>query len=164
MLVLLKQMAKLHHPRWHNKNGAIGGQVYMDWSRDLADFSPSQIKAGLAAVVAEGSDYLPDLIKFLRLCRESEITPVFVPQLNRPKPHYSVMAIERAKQRALTGSDFKPSKEGNRLIMDRTIEDEVALCDLIVQWDKSTGHDGLNKLIDNYQFSQGTHYSKTRMI
>ena len=157
-------MLELYGRQWEVSCGHVDGAAFPAWRDALAELSPQRIKGGLDLLKAEGSDYPPNLVKFLRLCRESKTTPAFIPQLNRPKPHYSVMRVERAKQRALTGSDFKPSKEGNRLIMNWTIGDEKALCDLIAKWDKSTGHDGLNKLIDNYQFSQGTHYSKTREI
>lgn len=155
-------MLELYGRQWEVSCGHVDGAVFPTWCEALTELSPQTIKGGLDLLKAEGSDYPPNLVKFLRLCRESKTTPIYHPQLNRPKPHYSVMAIERAKQRALMGYDFKPSKEGNRLIMDWTIDDEKDLCDLIASWDKSTGYDGLNRLIDNYQFSQGTHYSKTR--
>ncbi len=71
---------------------------------------------------------------------------------------YSVMRIEQAKQRALTGRSWKAVKPAKHMEMDWTGEDEEALCDLIDQWDPDTGHAGLNKLIDGHKFSGGTHY------
>ena len=75
------------------------------------------------------------------------------------KPRYSVMRIERAKQRALTGNSFKPQKGSKgRYEIDWTRDDEKALNHLIAQWDEKTGHAGLNDLIDFYKFSHGTHF------
>ena len=70
------------------------------------------------------------------------------------------MRIEMAKQKALTGEVFGTQKKSDRLIMDWTGEDESALFDLIAKWDNTTGHAGINKLIDNHEFSGGKHFVK----
>jgi len=71
---------------------------------------------------------------------------------------YSVMRIEKAKQKALTGNAFDTVKPTQRHQMNWTGDDEQALFELINQWDESTGHQGLNKLIDRHSFSGGTQY------
>ncbi len=73
---------------------------------------------------------------------------------------YSAMRIETAKQKALTGSTFEPIKNAPGLIMDWTGDDEETLCLLLTEWDSSTGHAGLNRLIDYHRFSFGTHKSR----
>ncbi len=73
----------------------------------------------------------------------------------KTEPKYSVMRIERAKQKALTGENFGLAISADSYVMDWTGEDEEQLCELIADWDKSTGHKGLNDLIDGHQFSGG---------
>jgi len=81
----------------------------------------------------------------------------------KTKPRYSVMRIEIAKQKALTGESFGVLERADRMLMDWTGDDEQALYDLIDQWDGITGHAGLNRLIDNYAFSGGKHGMNTRI-
>ena len=80
------------------------------------------------------------------------------------KPRYSIIRIERAKQRALTGSAFKvqPGSKG-KFTIDWCGDDEEALHGLISQWNPETGHQGLNELIDSYEFSHGRHYDNCQL-
>jgi len=81
----------------------------------------------------------------------------------KTKPRYSVMRIEMAKQKALTGDSFGTLDRADRMTMDWTGADEETLFSLIAQWDSSTGHAGLNRLIDNHAFSGGKHGDHTRI-
>jgi len=154
-------MMALYGRQWEASYGLPGGSVYKEWNTGLSTLKPEQIKRGLAAVMLEGGEYPPNLIKFMRLCRQA--APAYhqtVRQaLPRPKPHYSVMRIERAKQAALTGQDFDIIKPSARMVMDWTGDDEEVLYGLIEQWNPEDGHEGLNELIDGHRFSYGTHHA-----
>ena len=154
-------MSVLFGRQWEASNGEIGGDVFKVWADALANFSTDQIKQGLEYMTAEGSEFPPNLIKFRRLClSNSNASFQDAPKaLPRPQPHYSVMRIEMAKQKALTGEAFEPVKLNDRMITNWTGDDEAALFDLINQWDESTGHEGLNRLIDGYKFSDGAHHN-----
>jgi hypothetical protein len=69
---------------------------------------------------------------------------------------YSVQRIESAKQKALTGQAWDVVRS-NMKGVDWTADDEGELRTLVDQWDESTGHQGLNDLIDNHEFSHGRH-------
>jgi len=147
-------MLELYGRQWEAGFGHVGGEAFLSWRDGLSKLSFEQIKSGLDYLVAEGGDYPPNLIKFLRLCRMKQHPShqTFSPQLPGPKPKYSVFRIETAKQKALTGKSFKSTTDVTRYQMDWTDDDETALCELIEKWDESTGHDGLNRLIDNHRF------------
>jgi len=144
--------------QWESSYGLVGDESYQSWSEALSQLQTMQIKRGIKALVAEGNEFPPNLIKFMRLCRQAPVTyhqpvPAALP---RPVPRYSVMRIERAKMLALTGESFEPVTKAKKMVMDWGSEDEGKLCDLVLLWDESTGHEGLNALIDDYQFSHGT--------
>lgn len=71
-------------------------------------------------------------------------------------PRKSVMRIEQAKQRALTGKAFLHVSTARKVQLDWTREDEIALKGLIASWNPDTGLDGLNQLIDSHKFSSGS--------
>lgn len=158
-------MLELYGRQWESSYGHVDGDVFPTWCDALAGLKPEKIKGGLDAVIAEGNQYPPNLIKFLRLCRTApDASHKKYEPLPRPKTKYSVVRIERAKQRALTGQAFSVQPETGQLVMDWNADDEAALCDLLARWDDATGLEGLNILIDRYPFSQGTHESKTRLL
>ena len=148
-------MLELYGRQWEASYGHVGGEAFISWRDGLSGLSFEQIKTGLEYLLAEGGEYPPNLIKFMRLCRMKghPSHQTFRPQLPGPRPRYSVMRIETAKQKALTGKPFKSTIEVNRYQMDWTDENEKQLLALIEKWDESTGHVGLNRLIDNHRFS-----------
>ena len=162
---LWQKMTALYGRQWEASYGQPGGAVYKEWSKGLAKLKPDQIARGLKSVMDEGGEYPPNLIKFLRLCRQ--VQPAYhkpVPQaLPRPKPHYSVMRIEKAKQAALTGQDFEAVKPPEKMEMDWTGEDEERLYTQIGSWNPASGHAGLNALIDHVEFSGGKHHDKCKI-
>jgi len=82
-------------------------------------------------------------------------------QITSYKPaRYSVQRIESAKQKALTGQSFAVVKS-NKKNVDWIGDDEAELLELIQRWNPATGHQGLNELIDNHQFSHGTQHENT---
>lgn len=153
-----QRLSECYGTAWENSYGVVGGVTFKSWAEALAQFSPEQLMRGLQAVIQEGSDFPPNLIKFIRLCRTAppeahRSIPAALPQ---PKPRYSVMRIEQAKQKLLTGRAFKiPSASKTKHVIDWNREDEEELCSLLAQWDENTGHEGLNALIDGHQFSHG---------
>lgn len=155
------RMFDLYGNQWESQMGHVGEDTFLTWQTGLTNMSEDQIKGGLTALISEGNDFPPNLIKFLRLCRGS-IHPshmAFVPELTR-QPRKSVMRIEQAKQRALTGEPFK-HVASDRHVDDWTREDELELRRLIIEWEV-TRQDvedellSLNAMINGYEFSSGS--------
>ena len=66
--------------------GLVGGQVFQTWLDAAQEFTEPQLWRGLQALQAEGSDYPPNLVKFLRMCRQAPVSyhqPI-APALPRP--------------------------------------------------------------------------------
>ena len=57
---------------WSNTYGAIGEDEYHNWAKALNDVDPNKVMAGIARAIKECTDYPPNLIKFLRFCREEK--------------------------------------------------------------------------------------------
>jgi hypothetical protein len=133
MVRLWEKMLSLYGKQWENSNGHVGGRVYSQWAEQLSMFNVNQIKVGLDQLAAEGSDYAPNLVKFMRLCRtvQPAMYKTFAPALPGPKPRRSVLRIEAAKQQALTGLSFNFSKHGTRFIEDWTDDNEAELLALV---------------------------------
>jgi len=55
---------------WANTYGAIGDDEYHNWAKALDTVDPKKVLAAIARSVKECTDYPPNLIKFLRFCRE----------------------------------------------------------------------------------------------
>jgi len=158
-------MLAIYGRQWEASYGHVDGDAYPEWRDALARLETNQIQRGLLAVENEGNEHPPNLIKFLRLCRTVEPYSNHnkAPALPRPKPRYSVMRIEMAKQRALTGKAFKVADIPDRMVMDWNSDDEAELLGLVTQWDDSTGLDGLNYLINGFEFSHGSQRDNTAL-
>ena len=162
-------MAEIYGSKWESQYGAIGGSAFETWHSGLAALTTDQIKRGLEALIEEGHDWPPNMIKFHRLCRDAKPTmhkPLDVLEHQRPA-HESVMRVEQAKQRALSGRAFRHAKIGKHVIRDWTPEDEREVERLIGEWrDESEGLDpvakldALNAKLDHHSFSGGTIASK----
>ena len=159
---LWQRMLELYGRQWEASYGHVDGEVFPAWRDALTELNPNQIKSGLDAVIKEGHDYPPNLIKFMRLCRSGP-PPAYktYKSIARPTPRYSVMRIERAKQLALTGDSFKPPEVSKRMLMDWSDSDEAELTKLIATWHRSTGLKGLNAIIDKHEFSHGSQRANT---
>ena len=55
---------------WANTYGVIGGQEYQNWAKALSTVDPQKVMAAIGRAVKECTDFPPNLIKFLRYCRE----------------------------------------------------------------------------------------------
>ena len=66
---LWQRMLELYGRQWEASYGHVDGDVFPAWRDAISKMTIEQIKSGLDAVEAEGSDYPPNLIKFLRLCK-----------------------------------------------------------------------------------------------
>lgn len=62
-------MLELYGRQWEASYGHVDGDVFPAWRDALASLQPEHVKRGLEAVIAEGSEFPPNLIKFLRLCK-----------------------------------------------------------------------------------------------
>ena len=58
---------------WANTYGEIGGDEYHNWAKALNCIDPQKVMAGIARAIKECTDYPPNLIKFLRFCREEKV-------------------------------------------------------------------------------------------
>lgn len=169
MEVFYRKMAGMYgRKEWRDEFGDIDGEWFNAWTDGLMDLTEEQIRGGLNALMRDGRESIPNIIKFNRLCRENSpvaeqsATTSVASNTSKRRQHFSVMRIERAKQKALLGEAFPVSaSDQNRLIKDWTDQDEQQLQDLINEWDPATELAGLNKLIDRHPFSSGTHYAKT---
>ena len=56
---------------WANTYGAIGGNEYITWAKAIDSVDPKRAMQTIADVLKEGLDYPPNLVKFLRMCRQS---------------------------------------------------------------------------------------------
>ncbi len=149
-------MLSLYGRQWESSYGQIDGSGYNEWMQSLGSMTQKQVGNGMTQLMDEGNEFPPNLMKFLRLCRTTRpVEPKPFIALPPVKRKYSVMRIERAKQNALYGKAFQVVANTNNMTMDWTGEDEAALIKLISQWDRDTGLEGLNLLVDNYRFSGG---------
>lgn len=114
---LWQRMLELYGRQWEASYGHVDGDAFPAWRDALAELSADQVKRGLDSVIAEGNEFPPNLIKFLRLCRTppystmSEAPPA-LPRPNVHKDPKTIAAKEKAlaEWRALNG--FKPRRQG----------------------------------------------------
>ena len=71
---LWARMMDLYGRQWESSYGAVGEHAFITWMEAMSSLNVNQIKAGLDAVIEEGSEFPPNLIKFLRLCRTTQHT------------------------------------------------------------------------------------------
>ena len=153
--MLWNRLSVLYGKQWETNSGSVGGNTYLAWEAALTELTEAHVMRGYEALLAESNDFPPNLIKFMRLCRTAPHTShQTVPNLSKPKPRYSVMRIEQAKQQLLTGRSFKIPKSVKHVI-DWDRDDEKTLRSLLATWDEASGLDGLNNLIDHHEFSHG---------
>lgn len=70
---LFQRFLELYGRQWESAYGHVDGDAFSAWRDAIATMTTEQIKTGLDAVIAEGSEYPPNLIKFLRLCRTKSV-------------------------------------------------------------------------------------------
>ncbi len=102
-------MLELYGRQWEISYGHVDGVVFPVWRDGLAQHTPLEIKAGLDAVIAEGNEFPPNLIKFLRLCRNAKPLPIHQPAKLLPPPIQTeaIMAAALAKCRQMFGMQCK---------------------------------------------------------
>ena len=89
----------LYGRQWEVSYGHVDGDVFPAWRDALDGLSTDKIKRGLDAVIEEGSEFPPNLIKFLRLCRTP---PYFTMSPNRnalPPPDIRRPEVITAKEK-----------------------------------------------------------------
>jgi hypothetical protein len=158
MTSLWTRFLALYGRQWEKENGTVDGDQYRVWSEALKKFNTNQIKRGLQAVIDEGSEYVPNLIKFLRLCRTVEPYSDHVPTnaLPKPKPRYSVRRIESLKIQFLFDMPIDiPKLKSDHMIMDWNRDDEAVLMEAMAQFTPHNTLEEVNAVIDHIEFSHG---------
>lgn len=85
---------------WANTYGVIGGQEYQNWAKALSTVDPQKVMAAIGRAVKECTDYPPNLVKFLRFCREDNSYPYSGGHALPPPKREDPQAIERWKAEA----------------------------------------------------------------
>jgi len=88
MVKFWNQMTVHYGSLWEKTNGAIGGYCYAGWRDAFDKIGVNAWKAGIQALIDEGSQHPPNLMKFKGLCRKagsSDSVESFV-HGKKPKP------------------------------------------------------------------------------
>lgn len=159
MVSLWTRWLALYSDQWEKQYGNVGSEQFQLWSHALEKYSDHQIRRGLQAVIDEGSEFVPNLIKFMRLCRQVEpySTHDKNPALPRPKPRYSCRRIEMLKMQFLFDMPIDiPRLKSEHMVRDWTAADEAILLDAMAQFTPESSLDEVNRVIDYIEFSGGT--------
>lgn len=70
MIKLWSRLIELYGQQWERSYGLVGGASFKAWSRSLKELTVDDLKNGLTNLIKDGNDFPPNLVKFLRLCRE----------------------------------------------------------------------------------------------
>ena len=73
MTHLWAKMSVLFGSRWTKENGDIDGLVFHGWMEELKWLGVDAIEGGITSVKYSGSQYAPNLNKFLSHCRVREV-------------------------------------------------------------------------------------------
>jgi len=158
--ILWTRMAALFGNLWETSYGLAGGNVYKTWEDALcSNYTPAQVTRGYNAMLEAGEQFPPNLIKFLRMCRTVDPYSTHTQtekKLDRPKPRYSVMRIEQAKQQFLFGESFGVPRSDGSHVIDWNKDDEEVLLTALAQFTPDSPLEEINRVIDYIQFSHGT--------
>ena len=80
-------MLELYGRQWEASYGHVDGDVFPAWRDALSTLDADKIKRGLDAVIAEGNEFPPNLIKFLRLCRTAPYSTMSENRAALPPPN-----------------------------------------------------------------------------
>ncbi|MBT8449126.1 MAG: hypothetical protein KJO69_05525 [Gammaproteobacteria bacterium] len=95
-------MLKFYGRQWEASYGHVDGHAYIAWRDALMTLQPKQIRRGLDAVIDEGNEYPPNLIKFLRLCRDPGYFTMSESRVSLPPPNvHKRPEVQTAKEKAL---------------------------------------------------------------
>ena len=84
---LWQRMLELYGRQWEASYGHVDGDVFPAWRDALAGLSADKIKRGLEAVINEGNEFPPNLIKFLRLCKTAPYSTMSESRAALPPPN-----------------------------------------------------------------------------
>jgi hypothetical protein len=111
------KMLGMYAGQWERDYGHIGGSAFLEWRDALSGTDPMRIRHGFEQLKREDdpreTKYPPNLVKFLRLCRQATSAPSHSRAvLLDPPKNKDPGAAERHfnAARALLG-DFPPPKE-----------------------------------------------------
>jgi len=68
---LWQRLLEIYGRQWEAAYGHVDGDAFPVWRDGIKGLTVEQIKNGLDALMDEGSEFPPNLIKFLRLCKKS---------------------------------------------------------------------------------------------
>ena len=110
---LWQRMLELYGRQWEASYGHVDGDVFPAWRDALASLSADKIKRGLDAVIQEGNDFPPNLIKFLRLCKTAPYSTMSESRAALPPPNvHKKPEVISAKEKAL--KEIKLIMKGER--------------------------------------------------
>ena len=66
---LWQRLLELYGRQWESAYGHVDGDAFPVWRDAIAKMTIKQIKNGLDALIVESSEYPPNLIEFLKLCK-----------------------------------------------------------------------------------------------
>ena len=88
--ILWQTMTDYFTSLWVKQYGMVGGEPFMKWAREIGRFDPMQVVMATDAVIQHSiqtnENYPPNLIKFLRFCREQKLKPDVSPLDALPPP------------------------------------------------------------------------------
>ena len=67
--ILWQKMTDGYQHLWFNTYGVAGGPEFTTWAKAIDTIDPKKAISAIAAILKEGHEFPPNLIKFLRLCR-----------------------------------------------------------------------------------------------
>lgn len=112
------KMLGLYGRQWEASYGHVDGEAFRDWTEALQSVKLENIQYGVQQLINEGTEFPPNLIKFLRLCRKPHVPDMYKPFESPPMiTHKDPGAAER---------HFKAAKEllGDWSISKKNQEDE----------------------------------------
>ena len=161
-------MAALFGKQWESSYGSVGDAVYLTWEEALtSNYTTEQVRRGYSAMMQEGSEFPPNLIKFLRMCRSTDPYSTHTQtteKLDRPLPRYSVRRIELMKQQFLFGGLLTVPECPEGFVDDWTSEDEALLIETMSSFKPDTPLEVVNRTVDWLEFSHGTQRKNAYVI
>jgi len=137
----------------------VGEPAYLTWEEALtSNYTTEQVRRGYTTMLEEGSEFPPNMIKFLRLCRTpapySDHKPL--PALPTVKPRYSVRRIELLKMQFLFDMPITIPDCPTGYVEDWSAEDETLLLEQMAQFTPHSELEEVNRVIDYIEFSHGS--------
>ncbi len=109
--ILWQKMTDGYQHLWANTYGQIGGPEYLTWAKAIDTVDPKRAMQAISDVLKEGAEYPPNLIKFLRMCRQSVPAYHKAAQLPPPRKRSGSRAAKAAFSAWEKFSSWKHTRE-----------------------------------------------------